>query len=154
LQIDPLEPGTDPTHALLQLLVKQWVEAFNAHNVTSIVALYAGDAQLFDFGMKYPRRGRSEIERWFARRFSSMPTITYTPANQLFASGYAAVLWTTSGRAPRILGQSWLSRPFQVDGASVFTFRDGHIQDQRGYYDHLSALEQILPPLKWLPLRL
>ena len=154
MQINPLEPGTHPTHASPQSLVNQWVEAFNAHNVASIVALYADDAQLFDSGMKYPRRGRSEIERWFARRFSSIPTITYTPTNQLFASEYAAVLWTASGRAPRILGQSWLSRPFQVDGVSVFTFRGGRIQNQRGYYDHLSPLEQILPPLKWLPLRL
>ena len=154
MQIDSPEPGTGPAHASLQLLVNQWIEAFNAHDVASIVALYADDAQLFDSGMKYPRRGRSEIERWFARRFSSMPTITYTPANQLFASAYAAVLWTTRARTPRILGQSWLSRAFQVDGVSIFTFRDEHIQNQRGYYDHLSSLEQILPPLKWLPLRL
>jgi len=154
MQIDFPEPGTDPVLASLRLLVNQWIEAFNAHDVASIVALYADDAQLFDSGMKYPRHGRSEIERWFARRFSSMPTITYTPANQLFAGSYVVVLWTTSGCSPRILGLSWLSRPFQVDGVSVFTFRDEHIQSQRGYYDHLSSLEQILPPLKWLPLRL
>jgi steroid delta-isomerase-like uncharacterized protein len=152
--MDPVGIGIDPAHASLQLLVNQWVEAFNAHDVSSIVALYADDAQLFDSGMKHPRRGRSEIERWFARRFSDMPTIIYTPANQLFASGYAAMLWTASGRSPRILGQTWLSRPFQVDGVSIFTFRDEHIQNQRGYYDHLSILERILPPLTWLPFRL
>jgi steroid delta-isomerase-like uncharacterized protein len=152
--MDPIETGIDPAHASLQLLVNQWVEAFNAHDVSSIIALYTDDAQLFDSGMKHPRHGRSEIERWFARRFTDMPTITYTPTNQLFASRYAAVLWTASGRSPRILGQSWLSRPFQVDGVSIFTFHDGHIQSQQGYYDHLSILERILPPLKWLPVRL
>lgn len=152
--MDPIETGIDPAHVSLQLLVNQWVEAFNAHNVASIVALYADDADLFDSGMKHPRHGRSEIEHWFARRFSDMPTITYTPTNQLFASGYAAMLWTASGRSPRILGQSWLSRPFQVDGVSIFTFHNGHIQSQQGYYDHLSILERILPPLTWLPFRL
>jgi steroid delta-isomerase-like uncharacterized protein len=152
--MDPIEKGIDPAHVSLQLLVNQWVEAFNAHNVASIVALYADDADLFDSGMKHPRHGRAEIERWFARRFFDMPTITYTPTNQLFASEYAAMLWTASGRSPRILGQSWLSRSFQVDGVSIFTVRDGYIQSQRGYYDHLSILERILPPLTWLPFRL
>jgi len=53
------------------------------------------------------------------------------------------------------LGQAWLSRPFQVAGVSIFTLQDGRIQQQRGYYDHLSTLEQILPLLKWiLPRRL
>ena len=152
--MEPVGTGIEPAHASLQLLVNQWVKAFNGHDVSSIVALYADDAELFDAGMKHPRQGRTEIECWFTRRFSSMPTITYTPIHQLFASGHAAVLWKASGRSPRILGQSWLSRPFQVDGVSIFTMRDGHIQSQHGYYDHLSILERILPPLKWLPLRL
>lgn len=151
MQTDFVEPEIGTTHASL---VNQWIEAFNTHDVASIVALYADDGELFDSGMAHPRRGRTEIQRWFARRFSSMPTITYTPTHQLFASDHAIVLWTTRGRTPRILGQSWLSRPFQVDGVSVFTLRDGHIQHQRGYYDHLSTLEQILPLLKWLPFRL
>jgi steroid delta-isomerase-like uncharacterized protein len=151
LQTDPVKAETT---TVATSLVNRWIEAFNAHDVASIVALYADDAELFDSGMVYPRHGRTEIEHWFAQRFSSVPTITYTPTQQLFASEYAIVLWTTRGRSPRILGQSWLSRPFQVDGVSVFTLRNGHIQNQRGYYDHLSLLEQILPPLKWLPFRL
>jgi len=145
----------EPDFALLRAVVEQWIAAFNAHDVPSIVALYADDAELSDSGMKHPRRGRAEIEHWFTWRFRSMPAITYTSTNQLFATDYAAVLWTTCGRSPRILGQAWLSRPFRVDGVSIFTIRDGHIQKQHGYYDHLSTVEQILPPLKWLlPVRL
>jgi steroid delta-isomerase-like uncharacterized protein len=142
--------------SLLRPPVNQWIEAFNAHNVGAIVSLYTEDAELFDSGMKHPRRGRDEIEHWFRQRFSSMPSITYTPSEQVFMEdGQAMVTWTTSGRIPRLLGLTWLSRPFQVDGVSVFTLRNGLIYKQRGYYDHLSALEQILPPLKWiLPFRL
>jgi hypothetical protein len=79
-----------------------------------------------------------------------MPSITYTPIYQLFDDGQAAVTWTVSGKSPRVLGQAWLSRPFQVDGVSIFLLRNGLIQRQRGYYDHLSALEQVVPPLKWI----
>ena len=104
--------------------------------------------------MKHPRRGRAEIEQWFTTRFQTMPSITYTPASQLYTESLAAVTWTAFSRL-RLLGQSWLSRPFQVDGVSIFTLQNGRIQKQRGYYDHLSTLEQILPPLKWiLPRRL
>jgi steroid delta-isomerase-like uncharacterized protein len=142
---------SDSYLSLLRPPISQWVEAFNAHDAAAIVALYTEDAELFDSGMKHPRRGRDEIERWFRKRFNSMPSITYTLTGQAFMEeGRAAVAWITSGRSPRLLGQQWLSRSFQVDGVSVFTLRNGLICKQRGYYDHLSALEQILPPLKWL----
>jgi ketosteroid isomerase-like protein len=39
-------------------LVNQWIEAFNGHNVPAIVSLYTEDAELYDSGMKRPRRGR------------------------------------------------------------------------------------------------
>jgi steroid delta-isomerase-like uncharacterized protein len=131
--------------------VSAWIEAFNAHDVAAIVALYADDAELFDSGMKRPRRGRGEIESWFARRFASMPTITYTPSGcTIMQEDRVAVAWTTRGRGPRLLGQPWLARPFQVDGVSIFTLRSDLIAHQRGYYDHLAVVEQIVPPLKWL----
>lgn len=136
--------------ASLSSLVNQWIEAFNRHDVAGIVALYAEDAELFDSGMKRPRHGRQEIETWFNERFRTMPSITYTPVGQLFAEEQVAVHWTTRGRTPRLLGQSWLSRLFQVDGVSLFTIRDGRIAKQRGFYDHLSVVERVLPPLKWL----
>jgi steroid delta-isomerase-like uncharacterized protein len=142
----------DEGHAAI---VKRWVEAFNGHDVAAIVALYADDAELFDTGMKHPRHGRGEIEQWFTTRFRTIPTIAYTPASHLFANEQAVVTWTASGRTPRLLGQGWLSRPFRVDGVSIFTLRDGLIQQQHGYYDHLSVVERALPPLKWLlPIRL
>lgn len=147
---------SDSYLSLLRPPISQWVEAFNAHDVAAIVALYTEDAVLFDSGMKHQRRGPEEIERWFRKRFNSMPSITYTLTGQAFMEeGRAAVAWIASGRGPRLLGQAWLSRPFQLDGVSMFTLRNGLICKQRGYYDHLSALEQILPPLKWiLPSRL
>lgn len=139
----------------LSSLVNQWIEAFNRHDVAGLVALYTDDAELFDPGMKRPRHGRYEIETWFKLRFRTMPSITYKSVGQLFAHKQVAVCWTSYGRTPRLLSQSWLSRPFQIDGVSVFTIQDGLIVKQRGFYDHLSIVERILPPLKWLlPARL
>lgn len=136
--------------------INEWIKAFNAHDLDAIVALYTEDAELFDSGMKRPRHGRKEIRQWFITRFSSMPSINYVPTGQVFMQDeQAALAWTTRGKGPRLLGRAWLARSFQVDGVSVFLFRDGLIQKQRGYYDHLSAIEQILPPVKWiLPFRL
>jgi steroid delta-isomerase-like uncharacterized protein len=138
-----------PDIALYRLPVNSWISAFNAHDVAAIVALYADDAWLFDSGMKRPRQGRTEIEQWFSKRFKDMPSIKYVPTAQFFTGEHAIVQWTASGR-PRILDQSWLARPFQVDGVSIFTFSDGRIHKQRGYYDHGSAVEQAIPPIKWL----
>jgi steroid delta-isomerase-like uncharacterized protein len=136
-------------------VVNRWIEAFNRHQVSDLVALYAQDAELFDTGMKRRRQGHREIEAWFTSRFRMTPTITYTPHAQFVSDGQIAVQWTTRGRIERLLGQKWLARPFIVDGMSVFCIENGLIARQRGYYDHLSLLEQVLPPLKWLlPLRL
>ena len=141
----------DEILGLLRSPIRQWIEAFNAHDVSAIVALYTDEAELFDSGMKFPRCGRSAIERWFTTRFSSMPAIRYVPNGQTFMEEHqAAVTWTAHGRGPRLLGQAWLSRPFHVDGVSIFTLQDGLICQQRGYYDHLAVVEQIVPPLKWL----
>ena len=139
----------------LNELAHRWIDAFNNHDVPTIVALYTEDAELFDSGMKRPRHGQREIERWFTRRFRDMPSIMYTPTSLFFAEVQVAVHWRTSGRLLYILGQRWLGRSFEIEGVSIFTIRNGLIQKQRGYYDHLSMLQQILPPLKWLlPFRL
>lgn len=137
--------------ALLRPPVSAWIEAFNAHDVEAIVALYADDAELYDAGMRYRRRGRAQIERWFRTRFRTMPSIHYTPAGQaLQDDAQAAVTWVASGRTPPPLGLQRLSRPFNVDGVSIFTLRNGLIQQQRGYYDHSAIMEQVVPPLKWI----
>ncbi len=148
-------PVDESTLNVQHALVQRWIEAFNGHDVKAIVGLYADDAELYDSGMRYPRRGKGEIELWFTTRFGSMPSIRYTPKSQIFSQGQAVVTWIATGKSPRLLGQAWLSRPFAVHGVSIFTLDNGHIQRQQGYYDHLAALEQILPPLKWvLPRRL
>ncbi|MGH2494537.1 MAG: nuclear transport factor 2 family protein [Ktedonobacteraceae bacterium] len=136
-------------------LVKRWIDAFNQHRVSDLVALYAQDAELFDSGMKRKRKGHQEISEWFTTRFRVMPTITYTPLDQFVSDEQVAVQWTTHGRIERLLRQKWLARSYKVDGVSIFYFENGLIKKQRGYYDHLSAVEQILPPMKWvLPFRL
>jgi steroid delta-isomerase-like uncharacterized protein len=132
-------------------IVNRWIAAFNAHDVAAIVALYADNAELSDPGMKKGLcRGRAEIEQWFTTRFRTMPTIAYTPHEQIAADEYAVVTWTARAINRGLLG---IPRTFQVDGVSVFTLRDGLIQRQRGYYDHLAAVEQILPLVKLLPSR-
>lgn len=135
-------------------LVSHWIDAFNAHDVAKIVSLYYDDAELDDAGMKHPRRGKPAIEDWFTRRFQTMPSITYTPREYIYESETRGVVtWTTRSKSPIPGGRRWLfwlSRSFQVDGVSVFMLRDGLIVKQRGYYDHLAVIQQILPPLKYL----
>ena len=135
-------------------LARAWIAAFNAHDVAALVALYAPDAELGDSGMKRVRRGRQEIKQWFTRRFATMPEISYTPAQEIVAGETVAVTWIVRGRTPRLLGQRWLSHPFAVDGVSVFHVRDGQIIHQRGYYDHLAAVERALPFLRLIPSRM
>jgi hypothetical protein len=133
--------------------VSQWIAAFNAHDVTALVALYEDKATLFDSGMPRPRRGHNEITRWFTWRFRSTPTISYTPQGTHSSEDgeQVTITWIARGHGPRFLGQSWLSHPFEVKGQSEFTLHEYLIVRQQGTYDHLSVLRQVLPPLRWLP---
>lgn len=150
MQIDETHERGEGTFEWQRMVVNRWIAAFNTHDVNAIVALYTEDAELFDSGMKRRRRGLRDIEKWFSTRFRTMPTIAYTPTGQLFSDGQAAVTWTASSRAPRIMGLNLLPTSFRVDGVSYFLLRDGHIAAQRGYYDQLAVLEQLLPPLRWI----
>jgi uncharacterized protein (TIGR02246 family) len=157
LQTNSSDSGPEespPSREELSALVNSWIAAFNAHDVERIVALYAEDAELFDTGMRHARKGRNEIRSWFTQRFRQMPTIQYTPTQRFFNEREAAICWLAQGHTPAVLRQRWLSRPFQVDGVSIFLVRSDLIRWQHGYYDHLKIVEQVLPPLKWLPLKL
>ncbi|MGH2507117.1 MAG: nuclear transport factor 2 family protein, partial [Ktedonobacteraceae bacterium] len=99
-------------------IARNWIAAFNAHNVAALVALYAPEAELYDAGMKQARRGIREIESWFTQRFMSLPEINYTPTDEIMTGEIVAVTWTVRGRTPRLLGLRWLARPFAVDGVS------------------------------------
>ena len=134
----------------LDATVDRWIAAFNAHEAAALVRLYKDDAELFDSGMDRPRRGRGEIESWFTWRFRSTPSITYTPHGQrVIENGQIIVAWTARGDGPRFLGR--LTRSFQVEGESRFELHNGLIARQRGTYDHLAVLRQVIPLLKWLP---
>jgi len=139
---------------IIAALIQQWMSAFNSHNVENIVALYAEDAELFDSGMRRARKGRDEIRGWFTQRFQQMPTIQYKPTRFFFHNQDAAISWVAQGRTPAFLHQRWLSHPFEVDGVSIFRVHAGRIAWQHGYYDHLHIAERVIPPLRWLPLKL
>lgn len=147
---EEVSPGKEVISALLN----RWITAFNAHDVEQIVELYAEDAELFDTGMRRARKGRNEITSWFTQRFQQMPTIQYIPTRSFFNEREAAICWLARGHTPPVLRQRWLSRPFHVDGVSIFLVRFGLICWQHGYYDHLRVVERMLPPLRWLPLKL
>ncbi|HEY0756912.1 MAG TPA: nuclear transport factor 2 family protein [Ktedonobacteraceae bacterium] len=135
-------------------VARAWVAAFNAHDVAAIVALYAPAAKLNDSGMKRERHGQREIEQWFTVRFSKIRGIAYAPDSELVDNEKVAITWTVSGYTPSLLGQSWLARPFSVDGISFFTIHHSQIISQRGYYDHLAAVERAMPFLRLLPSRM
>jgi uncharacterized protein (TIGR02246 family) len=142
------------SQAIISTLTHEWIAAFNAHDVARIVSLYTVDAELFDTGMRQRRKGQSEITAWFTQRFQQMSTIQYTPTSYFFKENEAAIAWLAQGNTPALLRQRWLSRPFQVDGISLFRISAGRIAWQHGYYDHLQIAERVLPPLRWLPLKL
>jgi steroid delta-isomerase-like uncharacterized protein len=134
-------------------VARAWIAAFNAHDVTGIVALYTAQAELYDAGMRHRRQGRQQIADWFSRRFAALPEISYLPADEIVEGERVAITWTVRGYTPRLLGQRWLARPFAVEGVSVFAISAGQIARQRGYYDHLAVVERALPFLRLLPSR-
>jgi uncharacterized protein (TIGR02246 family) len=150
---EPMNLSTEG-HSELSSLVDRWIVAFNTHDARQIVSLYHEDAELFDSGMRYPRKGREAIRAWFTQRFEQMPSIEYVRMKSFLQAEEGVVTWIARGSTPALLGQRWLVRPYEVEGVSQFIMRDGRIYWQHGFYDHLSIVEKVLPFLKWLPIKL
>ena len=113
-----------------KLVIREWVELFNAYKAEELAALYHEDAVNHQVAND-PVVGKANILKMFEEEFSMAEMVCLV--DNLFEDGEWAIL-------------EWKD-PKGLRGCGFFHVIDGKIKFQRGYWDRLSFLRQQGLPL-------
>lgn len=130
-------------------LLQQWIDAFQACDVERVAACYADDAVNFQVATGQPAVGREQIAADTAAFFSAFPDAWSRVENLIGDGDRAAWEWIGGGTFLGKLGDiEPTGKSFEIRGCGFFTFRDGLIILQRGYWDKHSWFSQIGVPVE------
>lgn len=127
-----------------KVLLQSWIDAFQACDADRVAACYAEDAVNFQVATGTPSIGREAIATDTAEFFRAFPDAWSRVENLISDGDRAAWEWTGGGTFLGKLGDiEPTGRPFEIRGCGFFTFRDGLIVLQHGYWDKHSWFSQI-----------
>ncbi|MBS1569750.1 MAG: nuclear transport factor 2 family protein [Bacteroidetes bacterium] len=82
----------------LQQIAQLWFNAFNAHDLEALLALYADDARHFSPKLQARRpesggwiKGKDALRAWWSDSFQRLPSLRYEPT-RLIADGTAVFM--------------------------------------------------------------
>lgn len=131
------------------LLLKNWIGAFQACDIERVVACYAEDAVNFQVSAGEPAVGIQQIRKDTAEFFRGFPDAWSRVENLIEAGDKAAWEWIGGGTfTGEFYGNAPTGKSFEIRGCGFFTFRDGKIVFQRGYWDKLSWFSQVGLPIE------
>ncbi|HQZ98197.1 MAG TPA: ester cyclase [Pyrinomonadaceae bacterium] len=129
--------------------LKNWITAFQACDVESVIGCYAEDAVNFQIAAGEPAVGRVQIAADTREFFKGFPDAWSRVENLISDGDRAAWEWVGGGT---FLGEFYGSQPngrkFEIRGCGFFTFRDELIVLQHGYWDKLSWFSQVGLPIE------
>lgn len=105
-------------------IVNQWVDAFNAADVESLIALYHEEAINHQVANQ-PVEGKAAIKEMFTNEFATAKMVAIV--ENIFEDGQWAIL-------------EWKD-PLGIRGCGFFHVVNGKILFQRGYWDKLTFLK-------------
>jgi steroid delta-isomerase-like uncharacterized protein len=129
-------------------IVGQLSEAWNRHDIESVVPLFSPNYEGMDISETAPRRGQQGAREWIERYWRAFPDMRFTEGQVVAQAERVAVRWTAQGtHRGRLLNIPPTGRTFTVRGVSFLTIKDGQIQ--RG--DYIWDLAELLRCLRLLP---
>jgi steroid delta-isomerase-like uncharacterized protein len=136
---------------ICQQVVRNLIEAWNAHDVDRVVALYAPDFEETDVAVAGPQRGPEAIRRTMRRYLLALPDLAITADEVIIQDGCVALAWTLSGhQRGMLLNIPATGRLVQVRGVSLMNIdATGHIVRLQRIWDLAGLLRAIglLPEL-------
>ncbi len=114
-------------HATTKKVVREMFEAFNQHDVTLLVSLYAEDAVVVSPDKCEPLVGRPAIASGYQDLFDQVPDVKDTISIMIAEGERAAVEFVASSEIE--------GAEFQLPIAAILTVQDGLIVRDVGYFD-------------------
>jgi steroid delta-isomerase-like uncharacterized protein len=136
---------------LCQQVARSVIDAWNAHDLDGVVALYAADFEETDVALAEPQRGPEAIRRTMRRYLLAFPDLTITADDVIIQDDCVALAWTLSGHhRGLLLNIPATGRLVQVRGVSIMNIdATGHITRLQRIWDLAGLLRAIglLPEL-------
>lgn len=130
-------------------LLQNWIDAFQACDADRVAACYAADAVNFQVATGQPAIGRDQIAADTAAFFLAFPDAWSRVENLMGDGDRAAWEWIGGGTFLGRLGDiEPTGKSFEIRGCGFFTFRDGLIVLQQGYWDKHSWFSQMGVPVE------
>ena len=128
----------------------QFLEAWNAHDIGRLVALYAPAYEGMDVGDARPQRGLQGVRQTMARYLHAFPDLHFTEETTIVQGDRVALVWTARGtHQGKLMNIPPTGHPIEIRGASVFTLEGGKIKRATVIWDVAGFLRAIglLPEL-------
>jgi len=114
-------------------LVRDLLEAWNAHDLGRIETFYAPGYEGVDVGLAGPHRGPQSASRNMERYLRAFPDLRFVEQDLIVQGVRAVLVWKAHGtHEGKLMNIPPTRRPIAVHGTSVLTVEDGKVV--RGLY--------------------
>ncbi|BCH27417.1 hypothetical protein MesoLjLc_73030 [Mesorhizobium sp. L-8-10] len=130
-----------------QSVVEEYLAAWNAHDSARAAAFLADDVVYYDASVGKPIEGREAAKAGVIDNFlNAVPDAAWTMRGAPVIQGdRVSFEWEFAGTNTGAWadGTAATNKKFKLEGASMFTVKDGKITVQNDYYDALSFYKQL-----------
>jgi len=128
-------------------LVRDYVAAWNSHDVDRLTSLFADDGSYGEFGLGRVMLGQEEIRRHLIATFAALPDLTIAPTGEPLSSG-ERVHWQwlmTATHEGEFAGVPPTGKRFELRGGAVLLAKGDKIVRAAECFDMASFLRQVAP---------
>jgi len=124
-------PKMQAQHEVTVETLKQFVAAFNAHDLDAVMSFFADDCELLmprgpdPWGQRYV--GKAAVRKGLASRFEGLPDVHYGDDEDWVLGNHAVSRWTLTGTTKA-------GKKIKVRGCDLLEFRDGKIIRKDSYW--------------------
>ena len=125
--------GSEATPEETLRLVRDLLEAWNAHDLERIRTFYAPEYEGVDVGQAEPQRGPQGVSRMVKSYLQTFPDLRFVEEDVVVQGNRAVLVWTAHGKhGGELMRIPPTGRNIAVRGASVLTVEGGKVT--RGLY--------------------
>ena len=130
-------------------LCEQFAAAYNAHDLSGLLAMYAGDAEVQVPDQAEPLRGKAAISQYFQAQFDAVPDVHVELSKVVVDSTSFAdegiVTGTNTGPLLQPNGESLpaTGKALRVAFAEFAELADAKVRRHRLYWDQMAFLNQL-----------
>ncbi len=131
--IEPPNADSEATSEETLRLVRDLLEAWNAHDVEHIKTFYAPDYEGVDVGQAKPQSGPQGVARLVKRYLQAFPDLRFVGEDVVVQGNRAVLVWTAHGtHGGELMRIPPTGQDIAVRGTSVLTVENGKVT--RGLY--------------------